>query len=76
MALKEMGFGEGKDTISRWRERERKVDICKQHGIEIALYQKARGTFAVEEYKHYKDSIAALEKEKQTALEREKAALE
>lgn len=78
MALKEMGFGEGKDAISRWRERERKVleDICKRHGTEIAPPQKARGTFAVEEYKQYKDNIAALEKEKQAALEREKVAVE
>ena len=76
MALKEMGFGEGRDAISRWRERERKVleDICKRHGIEIAPPQKARGTFAVEEYKRFKDNIAALEKEKQTALERAETA--
>lgn len=78
IALKEMGFGEGKDAISRWRERERKVleDICKRHGIEVAPPQKARGTFTVEEYKRYKDNIAVLEKEKQAALEREKASLE
>lgn len=78
MALKEMGFGEGKDAISRWRERERKVleDICKRHGIEIAPPEKARGTFAVEEYKRFKDNIHALEKEQQAALEQEKAALE
>ena len=65
MALKEMGFGEGKDAISRWRERERKIltEICKAHGIEIAEPQKARGTFEVEEYKRYKDNITALEKQ-------------
>lgn len=78
IALKEMGFGEGKDAISRWRERERKVleDICKRHGIEVAPPKKARGTFAVEEYKRFKDNIHALEKEQQAALEQEKAALE
>lgn len=69
MALKEMGFGDGKDAISRWRENERKIlsEICKQHGIEIAAPQKSRGTFEVEEYKRYKDNITALEKEKQAA---------
>lgn len=72
MALKEMGFGEGKDAISRWRESERKIlaEICKAQGIEISAPQKARGTFDVDEYKRYKDNIAALEKEKQTAIER------
>lgn len=69
MALKEMGFGEGKDAISRWRESERKVltDICKRHGIEIAPPEKARGSFEVEEFKRYKDNIAALKKETQAA---------
>lgn len=71
-ALKEMGYGVGKDAISRWRERERKVleDICKSHGIDIVAPQKSRGTFEVEEYKRYKANIDALEKEKQTALDR------
>lgn len=69
MALKEMGFGEGKDAISRWRESERKIlsKICSQHGIEISAPQKARGSFAVDEYKQYRDKINALEKEKQAA---------
>lgn len=67
MALKEMGFGDGKEAISCWRESERKIlsEICKQHGIEIAVPQKARGTFEVEEYKRYKDNITALEKQLQ-----------
>lgn len=65
-ALKEMGFGEGKDAISRWRQRERAVleEICKQHNFEISAPHKARGTFAVEEYKQYKDNISELEQER------------
>lgn len=68
-ALKEMGFGEGKDAISRWREQERKAltDICRQHGIEISVPQKARGSFEVEEYKRYKDNIAKLKEQEKTA---------
>lgn len=64
-ALKEMGFGEGKDAISRWRDSERKVltDICKRHRLEIAPPEKARGSFEVEEYKRYKDNIHELEQE-------------
>lgn len=54
-ALKEMGYGMGKDAISRWRERERAVleEICKAHNIEISTPQKSRGSLAVEEYKEY-----------------------
>lgn len=54
-ALKEMGYGTGKDAISRWRERERAVleGICKTHGIEISAPQKSRGSLVVEEYKEY-----------------------
>lgn len=72
MALKEMGYGEGIDAISRWRESERKVliEICKRHGIEISAPQKARGSFEVEEYKRYKENITALKKERQAAEKR------
>ncbi|MCM1298376.1 MAG: plasmid recombination protein [[Eubacterium] siraeum] len=68
-ALKEMGFGEGKDAISRWREQERKAltDICRKHGIEISVPQKARGSFEVEEYKRYKDNIAKFKEQEKTA---------
>lgn len=71
-ALKEMGFGEGKDAISRWRERERKVlaEICKRHGIEISAPEKARGSFEVDEYKRYKDNISELEQKETDALNR------
>jgi len=63
-ALKEMGFT-GINAISDWRIRERKVleEICNARGIQIKEPQKARGSFAVEEYKVYKDNISALEVE-------------
>lgn len=71
-ALKEMGFGEGKDAINRWRERERKVitEICNRHGIEISAPQKSRGSFEVEEYKKYKDTISDLEQQAKAAEEK------
>lgn len=54
-ALKEMGYGTGKDAISRWREHERAVleKICKAHNIEIAAPEKSRGSLTVEAYKKY-----------------------
>lgn len=66
-ALKEMGYGEGENTINRWRLAERDVlaEICRKHGIEIAETQKGRGyTYTVEQYKQHKDTIAALEQQK------------
>ena len=44
-ALKEMGYGEGENTISRWRTAECEVltEICARHGIEISEPQKGRG---------------------------------
>lgn len=50
-----MGYGTGKDAISRWREGERAVleKICKAHGIEIAAPEKSRGSLTVEQYKEY-----------------------
>lgn len=65
-ALKEMGYGEGENTINRWRLAERDVlaGICHKHGIEIAETQKGRGyTYTVEQYKQHKDTIAALEQQ-------------
>lgn len=66
-ALKEIGYGEGENTINRWRLAERDVlaEICRKHGIEIAETQKSRGyTYTVEQYKQHKDTIAALEQQK------------
>ena len=52
-ALKEMGFGEGKQAIARWRAAEVEVlnAICLEHGIKPLAPEKARGTLEVEEYK-------------------------
>lgn len=69
-ALKEMGYGEDKDAISRWREAERKVleEICAAHGIDIAPPQQSRGyNFTVAEYKKHQDTIHALEAEQEQA---------
>ncbi len=54
-ALKEMGYGTGKDAINRWRLAERVVleEICKAHGIEISAPEKSRGSLTVGQYKEY-----------------------
>ena len=54
-ALKEMGYGTGKDAINRWRLAERAVleQICKEHGIEISAPEKSHGSLTVEQYKEY-----------------------
>lgn len=55
-ALKEMGFGVGKDAIARWRESEVEVlnQICREHGIIPTQPQKSRGTLTIPEYKEQK----------------------
>ncbi|MCM1060684.1 MAG: plasmid recombination protein [Eubacterium sp.] len=55
-ALKEMGFGEGKDTVARWRKSECDVlkEICGRYGITVSEPQKSRGTMTVENYKEVK----------------------
>lgn len=52
-ALKEMGHGEGKMAIAKWRAAEVEVlnVICLEHGIKPLAPEKARGTLEVEEYK-------------------------
>ena len=52
-ALKEMGFGEGKNAISRWRASEVEVlkKICLEHDIQPTIPEKSRGTLEVAEYK-------------------------
>ncbi len=54
-ALKEMGYGTGKEAIARWREAECKLlsEICKRHGIQIAAPEKSRGSLTVEQYKEF-----------------------
>ena len=52
-ALKEMGYGEGKQAIARWRAAEVEVlnTICLEHGIQPLAPEKARGTLEIPEYK-------------------------
>lgn len=52
-ALKEMGYGEGKQAIARWRaaEVEGLNKICLEHGIKPLAPEKARGTLEIPEYK-------------------------
>ena len=68
-ALKEMGYGEGKQAIARWREKEVEVlnKICRQHGIEPLPPEKARGTLEVSEYKEQR------RKAEQLSVENEKS---
>lgn len=52
-ALKEMGYGEGKQAIVRWRAAEVEVlnKICLEHDIKPLVPEKARGTLEISEYK-------------------------
>ena len=52
-ALKEMGYGEGKMAIAKWRAAEVEVlnKICLEHGIKPLEPEKARGTVEIPEYK-------------------------
>lgn len=74
-ALEEMGFGKGKQSIARWREREWNVmkQICLNHGIEIAKPEKAHERMSVAEYKQYKDTLAqrVAEEEKLTDIKQQ-----
>lgn len=66
-ALKEMGYGSGKETIARWREAECKVltEICCRHGIQIAAPEKSRGSLTVEQYKEYAKVKEQVEEKKE-----------
>lgn len=66
-ALKEMGYGTGKDAINRWRLTERAVleQICKEHGIEISAPEKSRGSLTVEQYKEYAELKEKTEEQRQ-----------
>lgn len=75
-ALKEMGYGAGKDAIARWRERECKLltEICNRHGVRIAAPEKSRGSLTVEQYKEYAQIKEWVEdKKKEVAFLDEKA---
>ena len=71
-ALKEMGYGNGKDSIARWRKAECTVlqDIAERHGISIRAPEKSRGSTSVEDYKEY----VRLKEEMETLREMEIAA--
>lgn len=62
-ALKEMGYGDGKNAIARWRAAEVEVlnKICHQHGIEPLPPEKSRGTLEVAEYKEQRRKAEQLE---------------
>ena len=68
-ALKEMGYGDGKQAIARWREKEVEVlnEICHRHGIEPLPPEKSRGILEVSEYKEQR------RKAEQLAVENEKS---
>ncbi|MDE6036266.1 MAG: plasmid recombination protein [Ruminococcus sp.] len=73
-ALKEMGYGEGKQAIARWREKEVEVlnEICHRHGIEPLPPEKARGTLEVSEYKEQRrkaEQLAVENKKSQSELD-------
>jgi hypothetical protein len=64
-ALKEMGYGEGKNAIARWRATEVDVlnQICIAHGIEPLTPERSRGTLEIPEYKEQKRKAEQLSKE-------------
>lgn len=61
-ALKEMGYGEGKMAIAKWRTAEVEVlnKICLEHGIKPLAPEKARGTVEISEYKEQRQQVDAL----------------
>lgn len=72
-ALKEMGYGEGKMAIAKWRAAEVEVlnAICLEHGIKPLAPEKARGTLEVEEYKEQRrqaDELAVQNAQVETEL--------
>ena len=60
-ALKEMGYGEGKMAIAKWRTTEVEVmnKICLEHGIKFLASEKARGTLEIPEYKEKRRQVDA-----------------
>ena len=64
-ALKEMGYGEGKMAIAKWRAAEVEVlnKICIEHGIKPLQPEKARGTVEIPEYKEQRRQADELAKQ-------------
>lgn len=80
-ALKEMGHGDGKNAIARWRAAEVEVmnAICRAHGIEPLAPEKSRGTLEVAEYKeqrHKADELAEQNVQADAELAEKRAAVE
>lgn len=76
-ALKEMGYGTGKNAIAKWRQSEYLVfrEICEKNGFIISEPKKSRGfSFAVEEYKEIQHEKERLTEELQPLREMELAA--
>lgn len=76
-ALKEMGYGIGKNAIAKWRQSEYFVfrRICEEQGFIISEPKKSRGvSFAVEEYKEIQQEKERLTEELQPLREMELAA--
>lgn len=76
-ALKEMGYGTGKNAIAKWRQSEYLIfrEICEKNGFIISEPKKSRGfSFAVEEYKEIQHEKERLTEELQPLREMELAA--
>ncbi len=79
-ALKEMGYGEGKQAIARWRAAEVEVlnKICLEHGIKPLAPEKAKGTLEIPEYKEKRrqaDELAVQNTQARYQLELKKTML-
>ncbi len=75
-ALKEMGYGTGKNAIAKWRQSEYLIfrEICEKNGFIISEPKKSRGvSFAVEEYKEIQQEKERLSAELQPLREMELA---
>ena len=76
-ALKEMGYGTGKNAIAKWRQSEYLIfrEICEKNGFIISEPKKSRGvSFTVEEYKEIQHEKKRLTEELQPLREMELAA--
>ena len=76
-ALKEMGYGSGKNAIAKWRQSEYLVfrEICEKNGFIISEPEKSRGfSFAVEEHKEIQHEKERLAEKLQSLREMELAA--
>ena len=71
-ALKEMGYGTGKNAIAKWRQSEYLIfrEICEKNGFIISEPKKSRGvSFAVDEYKEIQQEKERLTEELQPLRE-------